>query len=45
MCGKVIDKCNKIAEKEVIKQHYKYKKESKELDSQSLLTFHLTEYQ
>jgi IS5 family transposase len=31
MCGKVIDKCNKIAEKEGITQLCKYKKERKEL--------------
>jgi IS5 family transposase len=31
ICGKVIDKCNKIAGKEGIKQRCKYKKESKEL--------------
>jgi IS5 family transposase len=31
LCKKVIDKCNKIAEKEGIKQRCKYKKESKQL--------------
>jgi IS5 family transposase len=31
MCGKVIEKCNKIAEKEGITQRCKYKKERKEL--------------
>jgi len=31
LCKKVIDKCNKIAEKEGIKQRQKYKKESKQL--------------
>jgi IS5 family transposase len=31
MCGKVIDKCNQIAEKEGITQRCKYKKERKEL--------------
>jgi IS5 family transposase len=31
LCKKVIDKCNKIAEKEGIKQRQKFKKESKQL--------------
>jgi len=31
MCKKVIDKCNKLADKEGIKQRQKYKKESKQL--------------
>ena len=31
LCKKAIDKCNKIAEKEGIKQRHKYKKESKQL--------------
>ena len=31
LCKKVIDKCNKIAEKEGIKQRHKFKKESKQL--------------
>jgi IS5 family transposase len=35
MCSKVIDKCNKIAEKEGIKQRCKYKKESKALVRQT----------
>jgi IS5 family transposase len=35
MCGKVIAKCNKTAEREGIKQRCKYKKESKELVRQT----------
>jgi IS5 family transposase len=31
ICGKEIEKCNKIAEREGINQRCKYKKESKEL--------------
>jgi len=31
LCKKVIDKCNKIAEEESIKQRQKFKKESKQL--------------
>jgi hypothetical protein len=37
MCGKVNDKCNKIAEKEGINQRCKYKKESKELHRAKVL--------
>jgi IS5 family transposase len=35
MCKKVIDKCNKIADKEDIKQRQKYRKESKQLVRQA----------
>jgi IS5 family transposase len=35
MCGKVMDKCNKTAEREGIKRRCKYKKESKELVRQT----------